>query len=68
MATLFQQIAMNAVSPKEKSVVSGTRTVYWLAKKYIASEKYNFMLNFLKLQGRKDIANLNIAKTLQILM
>ena len=50
MATMFQQIAMNAVSPVEKSVVlSGMRTVYWLAKKYIASEKYNFMLNFLKL-------------------
>lgn len=61
MATMFQQIAMNAVSPEEKSVVlSGMRTVYWLAKKYIASEKYNFMLNFLKLQG--------IARTLQILM
>ena len=52
MATMFQQIAMNAVSPEEKSVVlSGMRTVYWIAKKYIASEKYNFMLNFLKLQG-----------------
>ena len=53
MVNLFQQIAMKAVSPKEKSVVSGMRTV--VAKKCIASEKYNFMLNFLKL------------KTLQIL-
>jgi len=50
------------LSPEEKRVVSGMRTVYWLAKKCIASEKYNFMLNFLKLQGCKDIANLNVAK------
>ena len=39
------------------------RTVYWLAKEYIATEKYNSLMNLLKLQARcKDIENLNVTK------
>ena len=50
MAASVQQTAMNDVSSQEKSVVTGMRTVYWLAKEYIATEKYNSLLNFSKLQ------------------
>ena len=50
MAASVQQTAMNDVSSQEKSVVTGMRTVYWLAKEYIATEKYNSLLNISKLQ------------------
>lgn len=45
MVTIFKQIAMNAVSSEEKSVVlSGMRTVYWLAKKYNLLQVKNITL------------------------
>lgn len=62
MAESFQEIVMNSVSSQEQAVVSGMRTVYWLPKEYIATEKYNSLMNLLKLQGCKDIENLNVAK------
>ena len=40
-------------------MVSGMRTVYWLGKEHIATEKYNYLMKLLKLQGCKDIENLN---------
>ena len=62
MAESFQEAVMNSVSSQEQAVVSGMRTVYWLAKEHIATEKYNSLMNLLKLQGCKDIENLNVAK------
>ena len=41
MAESFQETVMNSVLSQEQAVVSGMRTVYWLAKEYIATEKYN---------------------------
>lgn len=43
-------------------MVSGMRTVYWLAEEHIATEKYKSLMNILKMQGCKDIENLNVAK------
>jgi len=43
-------------------VVSALRTVYWLSKEYIATEKYRSLLNFLKLQGCKALENLPVGK------
>ena len=40
-------------------MVSALRTVYWLGKEHIATEK---LLNFLKLQGCKDLENLTVGK------
>ena len=62
MAESFQEVVMNSVSSQEQAVVSGMRTVYWLAKEHIATEKYDSLMNLLKLQGCKDIENLNVAK------
>ena len=53
---------MNSVTFQEKAVLSALRTVYWLGKEYITTEKYRTLLNFLKLQGCKDLENLTAAK------
>ena len=62
MAESFQEAVINSVSSQEQAVESGMRTVYWLAKEHTATEKYNSLMNLLKLQGCKDIENLNVAK------
>ena len=62
MAESFQEAVMNSVSSQEQAVVSGMRTVYWLAEEHIATEKYKSLMNILKMQGCKDIENLNVAK------
>ena len=62
MASNFQRAVVNSVTFQEKAVVSALRTVYLLSKEYIATEKYRSLLNFLKLQGCKDLENLTAAK------
>ena len=62
MAESFQEAVMNSVSSQEQAVVSGMRTVYWLAEEQIATEKYKSLMNILKMLGCKDIENLNVAK------
>ena len=62
MASNFQRAVVNSVTFQEKAVVSALRTVYWLGKKYIATEKYRSLLNFLELQGCKDLENLTAVK------
>lgn len=59
MASNFERAVVNSVALQEKAVVSALRTVYWLGKEHIATEK---LLNFLKLQGCKDLENLTAGK------
>ena len=46
MASNFQRAVVNSVTFLEKALVSALRTVYWLGKEYIATEKYRSLLNF----------------------
>ena len=62
MISNFERAVVNSVALQEKAVVSALRTVYWLGKEYIATEKYRSLLNFLKLQGCKDLENLTVGK------
>jgi len=55
MASKFERAVVNSVSFQEKAVVSALRTVYWLGKEYIATEKYRSLLNVLKLHGLKTL-------------
>lgn len=62
MASNFERAVVTSVTLQEKTVVSALRTVYWLGKEYIATEKYRSLLNFLKLQRCKDLENLTVGK------
>ena len=62
MASNFERAVVNSIALQEKTVASALRTVYWLGKEYIATKKYRSLLNFLKLQGCKDLENLIVGK------
>ena len=62
MASNFVIAVVNSDALQEEVVGSALRTVYWLSGEYIAPEKYRSLLNFLTLQGCKDLENFTVGK------